>query len=69
MEGKDTKGPKVQCAVCGDVIQSKNRRHMMWCGCGAIAIDGGSEYTKCTGEFDDFIWIEPKEDDDALLGR
>jgi hypothetical protein len=29
---------------------------MVWCKCGAIAIDGGDAYTRCMGNPEDFIW-------------
>jgi hypothetical protein len=44
------------CAKCLTVIQSYNRHDFERCKCGAIAIDGGSDYTKCVGNPEDFIW-------------
>ena len=49
-------GPKVMCTKCLDVIQSKHRQDFKACNCGAIAIDGGSDYTKCVGYPEDFVW-------------
>jgi|UniRef100_UPI00352B2C28 hypothetical protein len=40
---------KVRCKKCGDIIESKNRHDMVWCKCGAIAIDGGKDYQRFTG--------------------
>ena len=45
---------KLKCTKCGAIIESKYRHDMVWCDCGAIAIDGGSEYTKITGNNGDF---------------
>lgn len=49
-------GPSVMCAQCLDVIQSEHRHDFKRCGCGAIAIDGGSDYTKLMGNPEDIIW-------------
>ena len=51
-----TSGPKVMCTHCLDVICSEHRHDFKSCNCGAIAIDGGSDYTKCVGRPEDFIW-------------
>jgi hypothetical protein len=51
-----TAGPSVMCARCLDVIRSQNRHDFQKCNCGAIAIDGGSAYTRCVGHPEDFIW-------------
>ena len=37
---------KAQCKLCGDVIQSTNRHDFVRCGCGEIAVDGGTSYLK-----------------------
>jgi hypothetical protein len=49
-------GPSVMCAKCLDVIHSRSRHDFAQCQCGAIGIDGGSEYTKCVGNPENFIW-------------
>lgn len=51
-----TDNPKVMCSKCLDVIQSTEVHDFQRCNCGAIAIDGGSSYTRCLGNPDDFIW-------------
>ena len=43
-------GTKVRCKKCKDVIVSKHRHDMVWCKCMRTAVDGGSDYTKITGE-------------------
>jgi hypothetical protein len=35
---------KCQCAVCGDVIESKSVHDFVRCTCGRIFTDGGLEY-------------------------
>ena len=47
-------GTKVRCLKCDDVIESKHRHDFVWCKCGAIAVDGGSDYLKLTGNFEDW---------------
>jgi hypothetical protein len=51
-----TSGPQVMCANCLDVIQSEHRHDFKKCGCGVIAIDGGSDYIKVVGNPADIIW-------------
>lgn len=46
---KATSGPKVRCTKCGDILQSMNRHDFKWCKCKTIAVDGGGEYLKLTG--------------------
>ena len=43
-------GPKIKCLKCNDIIQSKYRHHFLWCDCGNIFVDGGSEYTRIGGK-------------------
>lgn len=39
-----------KCKGCGEVIRSKNRHDMVYCKCGAIAVDGGSWYARRVGD-------------------
>ena len=41
---------KAECLKCGDVIESKYVHDFKWCKCGAIAVDGGRDYLKRSGE-------------------
>lgn len=34
----------IQCKLCGDVIESKNRHMFVTCKCGACSVDGGHDY-------------------------
>jgi ribosomal protein S27AE len=40
----------IQCPRCGDIIYSRAHHDMRWCGCGAVAIDGGFDYMKVSAE-------------------
>lgn len=39
-----------ECARCGDVIESKYRHDFVSCSCGAIFVDGGTDYLRRGGE-------------------
>lgn len=39
----------VVCDSCGDTIFSRARHDMRWCGCKSVAIDGGFDYFKISG--------------------
>ena len=49
---------QIKCRKCSDIIESKHRHDMVWCKCGAIAIDGGNDYCKITGSLDDVIFMD-----------
>ena len=36
----------IRCKRCGDVIESRGVHEMVWCSCGACAVDGGHEYLR-----------------------
>ncbi|SOC27590.1 hypothetical protein SAMN05880501_1248 [Ureibacillus xyleni] len=44
---------KVRCKKCNDIIESKHRHDFQSCKCGAIFIDGGTNYQR-------FGWGEDK---------
>lgn len=49
---------KVRCKKCNDIIESKHTHDIQYCKCGAIYIDGGTEYQRCGwtgGKMDDCI--------------
>ena len=43
-------GPKIQCRLCKDIIQSMYRHDFKWCACKSIYIDGGTAYTRIGGD-------------------
>lgn len=45
-------GRKVQCKLCGDVIESKYRHDFVRCKCGDIFVDGGNDYLRMGSETD-----------------
>lgn len=46
---------KCQCARCLDIIESRHRHDFVWCKCGAIFTDGGTEYIRRGGEIENII--------------
>lgn len=56
-------GPMIKCKLCEDIIRSTYRHDMQWCKCGAIAVDGGSDYTKLTGHTDNIEVVRTYEED------
>jgi hypothetical protein len=49
---------RIKCRKCGEIIESKYTHDYVACGCGAVAVDGGSSYLKRTGNLDDIIELE-----------
>lgn len=45
---------KAKCAKCGDIIESKSRHEFVSCSCGAIFVDGGTDYIRRGGNPEDF---------------
>jgi len=37
---------KIQCKCCGCIITSAHRYDLVWCPCGSVAVDGGTDYLK-----------------------
>lgn len=56
-------GPRIQCLLCGDVIQSMHRHDFTGCSCEAVYIDGGSSYTRILGEPESFVFVDGDEDE------
>jgi hypothetical protein len=54
---------RVKCLKCGDIIESKTRHDFVWCGCKAVAVDGGSSYIRRIGNPADMEELEewPKD--------
>ena len=46
----------IRCRKCGDVIESTSVHDFKQCSCGAVSVDGGKDYAKYSGNFED---IEP----------
>lgn len=41
---------RARCRLCGDEIESVHRHDYRACGCGAIAVDGGTDYHRAIGD-------------------
>lgn len=37
---------RARCNVCGDVISSSHRHDFVTCSCGALSVDGGTDYLR-----------------------
>lgn len=51
----------IKCKHCGDVIKSKHRHDFVWCSCGKVAVDGGNDYLKITGNQEDYEVLHQEE--------
>jgi hypothetical protein len=56
-----------KCKKCGCVIESKSRHDFVRCPCKAIAIDGGPDYCKRTGNFENFDVVTKEDLGDANI--
>jgi len=52
---------KIQCKKCGDIIESTNRHDFQWCSCKSVAVDGGKEYLRRCGDYDNAIEMSEYE--------
>jgi len=43
-----------RCKKCASYILSENRHDFVTCFCGAVSIDGGRDYTRITGNDEDY---------------
>ena len=56
------------CLHCGEAIQSHGRNDFKWCFCGAVAIDGGSDYCKVSSRTNArYIYAKSEKDLDVTL--
>lgn len=51
-----------KCRKCHDIIESKDRHDFVTCTCGAISVDGGQDYFRRVGNFEDFEHIIYKKE-------
>lgn len=58
---------RIRCKKCGDVIESTYRHDFKDCKCGAVAVDGGTDYLRRGGNREDWkdmsVW---ETEDDAV---
>ena len=63
MEKKEEKiSNKIKCKKCGNNIESKSTNDYKRCSCGAVAVDGGTEYLKRIGNENDYIELSINKD-------
>jgi len=48
----------LQCKHCLNIIYSRHRHDFRKCDCGAVAVDGGFDYFKVNGNFEDFNYLK-----------
>lgn len=53
---------KIKCKKCGDIIESKSTNDLKRCSCGAVTVDGGTEYLKRIGNENDYIELSINKD-------
>lgn len=58
---------RILCLLCDDLIQSKHGHDMQWCSCKEVAIDGGLNYQKITGESYNYIDASIYSDDHLII--
>ena len=44
----------IRCKKCGDVIESTFTWDFKYCSCGAVAVDGGTDYLRRCGNREDY---------------
>lgn len=59
----ENKASKIKCKKCKTVIYSLYVHDYNSCHCGAIAIDGGTDYFKITGETKNIDFLKGKTDE------
>lgn len=58
---------KIKCKKCGDIIESISTNDYKRCSCGAVAVDGGTEYLKRIGNENDYIELSISKDNNRQL--
>ena len=55
---------KIRCKRCNDVIESTHRHDFKFCKCGAVAVDGGTDYLKRSGYREDWAELSEYEEEE-----
>lgn len=50
---------RIKCNKCGEIIESTHRHDFKFCKCGSVAVDGGNDYLRRSGNLED--WEELSE--------
>ena len=53
---------KIRCKKCNDVIESTHGHDFKVCKCGSVAVDGGKDYLKRSGNREDWEELSEYED-------
>ena len=63
-------GPRIQCATCLDILQSKHRHDWVCCTCFSdtqgkegIYVDGGGDYLRLGGNPFVMVYLDEKEEE------
>ena len=51
----------VRCKICGSRINVDTGYEYISCACGAIAVDGGPEYTRIIGQLENYEVVSNKD--------
>jgi hypothetical protein len=57
---------ELECKNCGDIVHSAYRHDFKYCKCGSVAVDGGMDYVRRSGNVRDAIDRSMYMDEDAL---
>ena len=57
---------ELECKKCGDIIYSAYRHDFKYCKCGLVAVDGGTNYLRRTGNTEDIVERSMHMNVDAL---
>lgn len=52
----------IKCRHCGDVIESKTVHDFVTCSCGKVSVDGGKDYLRRCGSYEDFEDLSETEE-------
>jgi len=56
---------KIKCKKCEDIIESTCRHDFRLCKCGAVSVDGGTDYLRRCGNGEDWeelsVWEEMED--------
>lgn len=58
----------IQCRKCGEIISSFSTHDFKYCSCHSVAVDGGFEYMRVTGDLENYIDLSIFEDKDGVIG-
>lgn len=57
---------QIKCLICGDTPFSAHRHDFKYCKCGSVAVDGGQDYLRRTGNLEDYEEQSVTLDSDLL---